>query len=248
MTRKFFLSLLFFCSISLFAQEDTIRSNILDEVIITATRISVNRNSVPMTVSVVNRENIEESSETATCEYCRMGFLIERTSPAIERHNDSDSDDKDSDNLDTDQGDDFTSYTYRTESGETFRLVMVDEFPDDSRVTKKTAGKIILSILKIILKIILLPLILVLFLLGLFIRVICEYLAFVAYLLIGLVALGFIFLVVSMLGTDGAFDWQLLLGMGIIGMILCGIAVFIIAAPEFIIDLSEQLFDFVRYG
>ncbi len=67
MTQKFyFLTILFLLLISngLLAQEDTIRRNI-DEVVVTATRASVNRNNVPMTISVVNREEIEESSESA---------------------------------------------------------------------------------------------------------------------------------------------------------------------------------------
>ena len=37
----------------------------IDEVVVTATRVSVNRSSVPMTISVVSRDEIEESSESA---------------------------------------------------------------------------------------------------------------------------------------------------------------------------------------
>ena len=49
---------------ALLAQEvDTVR--IIDEVVVTATRVSVNRSNVPMTVSVVNRADISESSESA---------------------------------------------------------------------------------------------------------------------------------------------------------------------------------------
>ncbi len=67
MTRKIYLSgfiLLFINLVHLSAQEDTIRRNI-DEVVVTGTRASVNRNNVPMTISVINREEIEESSESA---------------------------------------------------------------------------------------------------------------------------------------------------------------------------------------
>ena len=58
-------TLLFFNLAALFAQEEDTVSRSIDEVIITATRASVNRNNVPMSVSVVSREEIEESSETA---------------------------------------------------------------------------------------------------------------------------------------------------------------------------------------
>ena len=44
-------------------ETDTVR--ILDEVIVTGARVSINRSNVPMTVSVVNRAEIEESSESA---------------------------------------------------------------------------------------------------------------------------------------------------------------------------------------
>ena len=63
------------------AQEDTIRRNI-DEVVVTATRASVNRSNVPMTISVVNREEIEESSESALLpilsEYVPGMFVTQR--------------------------------------------------------------------------------------------------------------------------------------------------------------------------
>lgn len=67
MVRKIsFLTVSFFLLISngLSAQEDTIHRDI-DEVVVTATRASVNRNNVPMTISVINRAEIEESSESA---------------------------------------------------------------------------------------------------------------------------------------------------------------------------------------
>ena len=51
-------------AMALYAEEvDTVR--IIDEVVVTATRVSVNRSNIPMTVSVVNRSEIEESSESA---------------------------------------------------------------------------------------------------------------------------------------------------------------------------------------
>jgi len=67
MTRRIYLAAIALLSssvTSLFAQEvDSVR--IIDEVVVTATRVSVNRSNVPMTVSVVNRAEIEESSESA---------------------------------------------------------------------------------------------------------------------------------------------------------------------------------------
>ena len=66
-TRKYFFLiclLFFFIGEFLIAQEDTIRRSV-DEVVVTATRASVNRNNVPMTISVINREEIERSSESA---------------------------------------------------------------------------------------------------------------------------------------------------------------------------------------
>ena len=45
-------------------QKDTV-SMALDEVVVTATRASVSRNNVPMTISVINRHEIEASSESA---------------------------------------------------------------------------------------------------------------------------------------------------------------------------------------
>jgi outer membrane cobalamin receptor len=49
------------------AQEkvDTTKSINLDEVVVTATKTSVNRNNVPLTVTVVSKEKIENSSESA---------------------------------------------------------------------------------------------------------------------------------------------------------------------------------------
>ena len=60
----FFLLFLLFTPHCLSAQEDTIRRNI-DEVVVTATRASVNRSNVSMSVTVINREEIAESSESA---------------------------------------------------------------------------------------------------------------------------------------------------------------------------------------
>lgn len=59
--------LFIFCATNLSAQmhyltEDTIEIN---EVIVTGTQVKVNRNSVPMAVSVINRTQIEESHESA---------------------------------------------------------------------------------------------------------------------------------------------------------------------------------------
>ena len=69
MKHRVYLSafaILLFNSATLFAQEeeDTI-SRSIDEVVVTATRTSVNRSNVPMTVTVMNREEIERSSESA---------------------------------------------------------------------------------------------------------------------------------------------------------------------------------------
>ena len=67
MRRRFFFTafaLLLLHKAAIFAEEaDTVR--IIDEVVVTATRVSVNRSNVPMTVSVVNRTEIAESSESA---------------------------------------------------------------------------------------------------------------------------------------------------------------------------------------
>ena len=63
--KNLLFSILFILTrVYLTAQEDTIRRNI-DEVVVTATRASVNRSNVPMTISTVNREEIEESSESS---------------------------------------------------------------------------------------------------------------------------------------------------------------------------------------
>ena len=67
MSAKIYLSLFILLlagSSQLSAQEETIVRSI-DEVVVTATRAQTARNNVPMTVSVVNREEIEESSESA---------------------------------------------------------------------------------------------------------------------------------------------------------------------------------------
>ncbi len=58
----FSFSLFFASTINLQAQSDTIT---IDEVVVTGTRAGVNRNNIPMTISVVNRREIEESSESA---------------------------------------------------------------------------------------------------------------------------------------------------------------------------------------
>jgi iron complex outermembrane receptor protein len=47
------------------AQKDTTRTINLDEIVVTGTRAWVNRNNVPLTVSVVTNEKIENSSESA---------------------------------------------------------------------------------------------------------------------------------------------------------------------------------------
>ena len=68
MTNRIYLTagiLLSFSSVAIFAQEEETISRSIDEVVVTATRTSVNRSNVPMTVSVVSREDIENSSESA---------------------------------------------------------------------------------------------------------------------------------------------------------------------------------------
>lgn len=64
---KLLLSFCTFLSIAfiLNAQEDTLHSRNLDEVVVTATKTSVSRNNVGYSVSVVTNENIEQSSESA---------------------------------------------------------------------------------------------------------------------------------------------------------------------------------------
>jgi iron complex outermembrane receptor protein len=47
------------------AQNDTTKTINLDEIIVTGTKTAVNRNNVPLTVSVVSKEKIENSSESA---------------------------------------------------------------------------------------------------------------------------------------------------------------------------------------
>ena len=69
MYNKVFCTVLFsFFSWLVSAQDiDTVivKTDVLDEVVITATRTSVNRSNVPLTVSVVNRAEIEATSESA---------------------------------------------------------------------------------------------------------------------------------------------------------------------------------------
>jgi len=60
--KKTLFLLLFPCSLMLQAQKDTIS---LNQVVVTGTRAQINRNNVPMTISVINRTEIEESSESA---------------------------------------------------------------------------------------------------------------------------------------------------------------------------------------
>jgi len=65
-TKRIFIFISFlFASVMLMAQETDTLSLTIDEVVVTATRVSVNRSNVPMTISVVNRAEIEESSESA---------------------------------------------------------------------------------------------------------------------------------------------------------------------------------------
>jgi outer membrane cobalamin receptor len=52
-------------SASTFAQTDTTKTINLDEVVVTGTKAAVNRNNVPLTVSVISNEKIENSSESA---------------------------------------------------------------------------------------------------------------------------------------------------------------------------------------
>jgi iron complex outermembrane receptor protein len=61
----FIFIFLFTVVVNLSAQEDTILPRNIDEVVVTATRVQTNRNNVPMTVSVIGREEIGESSESA---------------------------------------------------------------------------------------------------------------------------------------------------------------------------------------
>ena len=66
-----FLTFLFLiCFMNLFVaygqERDTIvRHNVLDEVVVTGNRTLVNRNNVPMNITVVGRSEIENSSESA---------------------------------------------------------------------------------------------------------------------------------------------------------------------------------------
>ncbi|MDR1274608.1 MAG: TonB-dependent receptor [Odoribacteraceae bacterium] len=62
-TRSVFTIILALCAISpVQAQRDSIR---LDEVVVTGTRARVSRDNLPSTISVVNRQEIEESGESA---------------------------------------------------------------------------------------------------------------------------------------------------------------------------------------
>ncbi|KAA6346239.1 TonB-dependent receptor, partial [termite gut metagenome] len=63
--KLLFLSFaLFVDSLVIFAQSDSLRFA-LDEVTVTSTRAQVNRNDVSITISIINRNEIEESSESA---------------------------------------------------------------------------------------------------------------------------------------------------------------------------------------
>ena len=75
-----FLSTVFaFCFLSAFPQKDSIY---LDEVVVTGTRSQVNRNNLPMTISVIQREEIEQSGESALlqvlAEHAPGMFVTER--------------------------------------------------------------------------------------------------------------------------------------------------------------------------
>ncbi|KAA6349890.1 TonB-dependent receptor [termite gut metagenome] len=64
--KLLFLSFtLFVDSLMVFAQNNDSLHFALDEVTVTSTRAQVNRNDVPITISVINRNEIEESSESA---------------------------------------------------------------------------------------------------------------------------------------------------------------------------------------
>jgi iron complex outermembrane receptor protein len=69
MKKLFLIAITFYFSIlSVLSQENTIQLKdtfSLEEVVITGTPIKVNKNNVPMAVTVVNREQITESSESA---------------------------------------------------------------------------------------------------------------------------------------------------------------------------------------
>jgi len=56
-------SLLFSTAVK--AQNDSIKTINLDEIVVTGTKTAVNRNNVPLTVSVIPMEKIENSSESA---------------------------------------------------------------------------------------------------------------------------------------------------------------------------------------
>ncbi len=67
MKRIFLLSIILYIISNSYAQEkkDTPQIKNLNEVIITGSKIVVNRNNIPLTVSVVTKEQIEQSSESA---------------------------------------------------------------------------------------------------------------------------------------------------------------------------------------
>jgi len=60
-----FFALSFFVSSNAQELKDTTHTINLDEVVVTGTKTAVNRNNVPLTVSVVSGEQIENSSESA---------------------------------------------------------------------------------------------------------------------------------------------------------------------------------------
>ena len=60
-----FLIIVFFVHSSLPAQEAIQDSVLLDEVLVTGTKTSVNRTNLPLSVSIVTQKQIEESSESA---------------------------------------------------------------------------------------------------------------------------------------------------------------------------------------
>ncbi len=58
-------SFFIFSSISAQDISDSVKSISLDEVVVTGTKTAINRNNVPLTVSVISKEKIENSSESA---------------------------------------------------------------------------------------------------------------------------------------------------------------------------------------
>lgn len=63
-SKIFFLLLTMCFSTKIWAQKDSIYKH-LDEVVVSGTRAQVNRSNLPMTISVIGRKEIEESSESA---------------------------------------------------------------------------------------------------------------------------------------------------------------------------------------